>query len=65
MTVTECCRAVCLCVCPAAYLMQYVPQVGLAVMKYIGPKRACALSSGQSGYNLAAMMRQQGGTSSS
>lgn len=55
----------CLCVCPAAYLMQYVPQVGLAVMKYIGPKRACALSSGQSGYNLAAMMKQQGGASSS
>lgn len=48
-----------------AYLMQYVPQVGLAVMKYVGPKRARALSSGQSGYNLAAMMQQQSGASSS
>jgi hypothetical protein len=67
-TLTAVCSMLCTCVCKspaAAYLMQYVPQVGLAVMKYIGPKRARALSSGQSGYNLAAMMKQQGGASSS
>jgi hypothetical protein len=40
-----------------AYLMQYVPQLGLAVMQYIGPKRARALSRGQSGYDLSAMMK--------
>lgn len=40
-----------------AYLMQYVPQLGLAVMKQIGPKRARALSSGQSGYNVGAFLK--------
>jgi hypothetical protein len=56
------CCACCL-LCPAAYLMQYVPQLGLAVMKQIGPKRAKAISSGQSGYNLSAMLNT-GSTSS-
>jgi hypothetical protein len=37
--------------------MQYVPQLGLAVMKQIGPKRAKAISSGQSGYDLSAMLK--------
>lgn len=58
--VMSCC---CLCVLPAAYLMQYVPQLGLAVMKWIGPKRARALSSGQSGYNLSAFMKTGGSSS--
>lgn len=52
-----------LCLSAAAYLMQYLPQLGLAVMKQIGPKRARAISSGQSGYNLSAFMKA--GSSSS
>lgn len=64
LVVSSCCCC-CLCVLPhAAYLMQYAPPLGLAIMKQIGPKRARAISSGESGYNLGAFMKAGGSSSS-
>lgn len=39
-----------------AYLMQYVPSLGWAVLKKIGPARARAVSSGRSGYDVTAIL---------
>ncbi len=45
---------------PAAYFMQYAPSLGWAVMKKVGPARARAVSSGRSGYDVAAILRDKG-----
>jgi hypothetical protein len=41
--------------------MQYFPPLGWAVLKKIGPARARAVSSGRSGYDVGAMLRERGG----
>jgi hypothetical protein len=43
------------CACGAAYLMQYLPTLGLSVMKVVGPGRAASLKEGGSGYDMKAM----------
>lgn len=40
--------------------MQYAPALGMLVMKHVGPRRARALVSGRSGYDMAAFMRPGG-----
>ena len=40
---------------PAAYLMQYVPPLGMLVMKKIGPGRAAQMKGG-GGYDVKAML---------
>lgn len=40
---------------PAAYLMQYVPSLGMLVMKKIGPGRAAQMKGG-GGYDVKAML---------
>ena len=40
----------------AAYLMQYLPTLGLAVMKLIGPGRAASLKGGSGGYDIKSML---------
>jgi hypothetical protein len=37
--------------------MQYAPRVGMLILKFVGPKRARAISSGRSGYDIGAMLR--------
>lgn len=44
--------------------MQYIPSLGTAIMHKLGPPRARAVSAGKSGYNVAAFMRGDGGSSS-
>lgn len=41
----------------AGYLMQYLPTLGLAVMKLVGPSRAAAIKSGESGYSMQSLLR--------
>ncbi len=38
--------------------MQYMPWLAWIVLKKVGPKRARAVSSGQSGYDLNALLRK-------
>jgi hypothetical protein len=39
--------------------MQYVPPLGWALLKKIGPARARAVSSGRSGYDVSALLREK------
>ena len=43
-------------VLPAAYLMQYLPSVGMMLMCIIGPGRAQQIKTGGSGYDLKSML---------
>ncbi len=43
----------------AAYLMQYAPGLGWAVMKKVGPQRARAVNEGRSGYDVNAVLKDQ------
>lgn len=38
--------------------MQYLPSLGWAFMKKIGPSRARAVHSGKSGYDMRALLRE-------
>eukprot|EP00887_Chlorella_sp_A99_P004887 scaffold4.g4887.t1 len=42
------------------YLMQYMPWLGMRVLKRVGARRAATLKSGGSGYDVAAMFRGAG-----
>lgn len=45
------------CTAPhAGYVMQYAPSLGWAFLKMIGPKRARAVSSGKSGYDVQGLL---------
>lgn len=39
------------------YLMQYLPWVGMRVLKRVGPPRVAALREGRSGYDAGALLR--------
>eukprot|EP00877_Chromochloris_zofingiensis_P006070 jgi/Chrzof1/1716/Cz10g18120.t1 len=45
------------------YIMQYAPCLGWLIMKKVGPKRARAVSSGRSGYDVAGIMQSSGASS--
>lgn len=42
------------------YIMQYVPWLGMLVLKRVGPARARALRDGKSGYDMAALLNEKG-----
>jgi hypothetical protein len=44
--------------CIAAYVQQYAPSLGAAVLRRVGPSRARALSAGRSGYDVSAMLQR-------
>jgi hypothetical protein len=46
--------------CTAAYLQQYAPSLCMKLMKKIGPARTRALETGRSGYDMAALLKDQG-----
>ena len=42
--------------------MQYLPWLGMLVLKRVGPARVRALREGRSGYDAAALVRASGST---